>query len=42
MSLARELKVEGTPVFVVGTQMIPGAVDQAALESAIAIARKHG
>jgi protein-disulfide isomerase len=41
MSLAHELKVEGTPIFVVGTQMIPGAVDQAALESAVAAARKH-
>jgi protein-disulfide isomerase len=42
MSLAHELKVEGTPIFVIGTQMIPGAVDQAALESAVAMARKHG
>jgi protein-disulfide isomerase len=42
IGLAHELKVEGTPIFVIGTQMIPGAVDQAELESAIAIARKHG
>jgi hypothetical protein len=27
---------------VVGAQMIPGAIDQAALESAVAVARKHG
>jgi protein-disulfide isomerase len=42
MSLAHALKVDGTPIFVIGTQMIPGAVDQAALESAVAVARKHG
>ena len=42
MSLAHELKVDGTPIFVIGTQMIPGAMDQAALESAVAVARKHG
>ena len=42
MSLARELKVDGTPVFVVGNTFIPGAVDQPALEAAISQARKHG
>jgi protein-disulfide isomerase len=41
MSLAHALKVDGTPIFVIGTQMIPGAMDQAALENAIAVARKH-
>ncbi len=41
MTLAHELKVDGTPIFVVGNQMIPGAVDQAALENAISVARKH-
>jgi protein-disulfide isomerase len=42
MALARVLKVEGTPVFVVGDQVIPGAVDQPTLEAAIAEARQHG
>ncbi len=42
LNLARELKVDGTPVFVVGDTFIPGAVDQAALEAAVAQARKHG
>jgi len=40
--LAHELKVDGTPIFVIGGQLIPGAVDQAALEDAITQARKHG
>jgi len=40
MTLARTMKVDGTPVFIVGTEFIPGAVDQAALESAISAARK--
>ena len=42
LGLAHLLKVDGTPVFVIGTQMITGAVDQDALENAVAIARKHG
>ena len=42
MTLARDLKVDGTPVFIVGDTFIPGAVDQPALEAAIAQARKHG
>ena len=42
MSLARDLKVDGTPVFVVGSTFIPGAVDQAALEAAVAQARRRG
>ena len=42
MSLARDLHVEGTPVFMVGETIIPGAVDEAALEAAVAQARKHG
>ncbi len=41
MALARALKVEGTPVFVVGDTLIPGAVDQASLEAAVAEARQH-
>ena len=42
MSLARALHVDGTPVFVIGGTVIPGAVDQPTLESAIASARAHG
>lgn len=41
LALARALKVEGTPVFVVGETFIPGAVDQPALAQAIADARGH-
>jgi len=40
VTLAHALKVDGTPIFVVGDSMIPGAVDQSALEEAIAAARK--
>ncbi len=42
LALAHELKVEGTPVWIVGDSFIPGAVDQAALESAITAARQKG
>ncbi len=42
MALAHELKVEGTPVWIVGDTFIPGAVDQPALEAAIAEARHKG
>ena len=41
LDLAHALKVDGTPIFVIGGQLIPGAVDQAALEEAISVARKH-
>ncbi len=41
LELAHALKVDGTPIFVIGGQLIPGAVDQAALEEAITLARKH-
>jgi protein-disulfide isomerase len=39
LALARELKVDGTPVWVVGDSLITGAVDEAALADAIAEAR---
>ena len=42
LALAHELKVEGTPVWIVGDDFIPGAVDQAALQSAISAARQKG
>ncbi|HEV7383543.1 MAG TPA: hypothetical protein VGN89_01605, partial [Phenylobacterium sp.] len=37
-ALAEALKIEGTPAFIVGDTMIPGA-DMAALRAAIAAAR---
>ena len=42
LALARDLKVEGTPVWIVGDDFIPGAVDQGALEEAIGEARHKG
>jgi protein-disulfide isomerase len=41
MDLAHALHVQGTPAFVVDEQMIPGAVDTAQLQMAVADARKH-
>ena len=41
LDLAHALKVQGTPAFVVGDQMIPGMVDADQLEAAIVAARKH-
>ena len=41
LELAHALKVQGTPAFVVGDQMIPGMVDAGQLEAAVAAARKH-
>jgi protein-disulfide isomerase len=38
-ALANELGIEGTPAFVIGTQLIPGAVDKARLEELIREAR---
>jgi protein-disulfide isomerase len=38
-ALADELGIEGTPAFVIGTQLIPGAVDKARLEQLIREAR---
>ena len=42
LALAREMKVEGTPVWIVGDDFIPGAVDEASLQAAIAEARHKG
>jgi protein-disulfide isomerase len=42
LTLAQDLKVTGTPVFIIGDTVIPGAVDVAALQSAIAALRKRG
>ena len=41
MDLAHVLDITGTPTFVVGEQVIPGMVDAAQLEQAVANARKH-
>jgi protein-disulfide isomerase len=38
-ALANELGIEGTPAFVIGDQLIPGAVDKVRLEQLIAQAR---
>jgi len=38
--LARALGVNGTPAFVIGTQLIPGAVDADTMKAAVAKARK--
>ena len=40
--LARALGIEGTPAFVIGDQLIPGAVDRSRLEELIAEARAAG
>ena len=39
LALARELGIEGTPAFVVGDELIPGAVDKTRLAQLIATAR---
>jgi len=41
MALARAMKVTGTPTFVIGDTVIPGAVQVSELEDEIAEARKH-
>ena len=40
LDLADALDIHGTPAFVVGNQIIPGAVDLDTLKQAIADARK--
>src|SRR5579864_1427293 len=42
LDLADALYIQGTPAIIVGTTMIPGAVDIAALRRAVAAARKGG
>ncbi len=42
LALAQQMKVEGTPVWIIGGDFIPGAVSQGALEEAIAAARHKG
>ncbi|MDE0178443.1 MAG: DsbA family protein, partial [Gammaproteobacteria bacterium] len=40
--LARELGINGTPAFVIGNTLVPGAVDGARLRQLIAEARSGG
>jgi protein-disulfide isomerase len=40
LALARTLHIEGTPAFVIGAQLIPGAIELAEMQQAVAIARK--
>ena len=40
--LARELGISGTPAFVIGNTLVPGAVDGARLRQLIAEARSGG
>ncbi len=39
LALARTLQIQGTPAYVIGTRMLPGAVELADLQSAVAAAR---
>jgi protein-disulfide isomerase len=39
IELARKLEIDGTPAYVIGARMIPGAVDAATLRDAVASAR---
>lgn len=39
LAMARKLDLQGTPAYVIGTQLLPGAVDLAELQSAVAKAR---
>jgi protein-disulfide isomerase len=40
LGLARKLGISGTPAYVIGGQMLPGALDLAELQDAVAAARK--
>jgi protein-disulfide isomerase len=40
IALARQLDIEGTPAYIIGGKMIPGAVEMSELQSAIETARK--
>jgi protein-disulfide isomerase len=39
LALAQQLQIQGTPAYIVGTQMMPGAVELADLQAAVAAAR---
>lgn len=40
LALAKALGIDGTPAFVIGDKVIPGAVDAAVIQAAVAAARK--
>jgi len=40
--LAQGLKIEGTPAFIIGDKLVPGAVDQPTLQKLVEEARKKG
>lgn len=40
LAMARKLELQGTPVYVVGTTLLPGAVDLTELQEAVTAARK--
>lgn len=40
LAMAQKLRIEGTPAYVIGGSLLPGAVDLASLEDAVALARK--
>ncbi len=41
LALAHALQIEGTPAYVVGGRMVPGAVELAELQGMVAAARKR-
>jgi len=40
--LAEALKIEGTPAFIIGDELVPGAVDKAAFDKYVQQARSKG
>ena len=41
-ALAQGLKIDGTPAFIIGDELVPGALDGAALEQLVKAARSKG
>jgi protein-disulfide isomerase len=39
VTLARALQIQGTPAFIIGTTILPGAIDLATLQGLVARAR---
>ena len=42
LQLAQELGINGTPGFIIGNKLVPGAVDKQQMKELIAEARKRG
>ncbi|NQV46205.1 MAG: DsbA family protein, partial [Rhodospirillaceae bacterium] len=40
MQMAQQLNITGTPSFVIGNHLVPGAIDMNALKQLVAAARK--